>query len=49
MSGTLSLAVTLLGQYVAARFKLPQDGGGGTLVTYGSGMTSHIDLAASHR
>jgi len=47
-NGADSIAVTLLGQYVAAGFHLAGDGGGGSLVTYSPPVSAHLELAANH-
>ena len=54
-SGTLTITnakekatVTLFGQYVAAGFKLGNDGHGGAAVTYTSATAAHADLAVVH-
>jgi hypothetical protein len=46
--GALRLAVTLLGQYMAAGFSLAADPGGGTDLTYTPPASAHLDLAAGH-
>jgi hypothetical protein len=48
-AGAAGLTVNLLGQYIAAGFQEKSDGGGGTLISYGSAVTSHTELAGGHR
>jgi autotransporter passenger strand-loop-strand repeat protein len=45
--GGHSLAITLLGQYVAAGFSLSKDAAGATAISY-TPPTSHIEIAAGH-
>jgi hypothetical protein len=46
-SGTESLSITLLGQYVAAGFQQSSDAAGATAINY-TPPTSAMEIAASH-
>jgi autotransporter passenger strand-loop-strand repeat protein len=45
---TSSLAVNLLGQYVAGDFQESQDSGTGTAITYAPAATSNVELTGAH-
>lgn len=47
-SGTHHAGILLFGQYAAAGFKLADDGGGGTSITYAQPPAAHLDLAGAH-